>query len=182
MYSAYKLNKQCDNIQPWRTLFPIWNLVNSKTHKQYGAHNRYTVNICWMNEKKNWLVRQSSEEVENILWKLLSLDWKGKFPQQCYHGYSHLTRNYIITDPTEKASSPPCWHGYSLCSLPVFHSLLHGFCLFSRSQVALVILVARKPVTVVLKSPLSDYKSRQGVWRGNEWISESSVKDSVLPS
>ena len=25
MYSAYKLNKQGDNIQPWRTRFPIWN-------------------------------------------------------------------------------------------------------------------------------------------------------------
>ena len=25
MYSAYKLNKQCDNIQPWFTPFPIWN-------------------------------------------------------------------------------------------------------------------------------------------------------------
>ena len=25
MYSAYELNKQSDNIQPWRTLFPIWN-------------------------------------------------------------------------------------------------------------------------------------------------------------
>ena len=25
MYSAYKLNKQGNNIQPWRTLFPIWN-------------------------------------------------------------------------------------------------------------------------------------------------------------
>ena len=24
MYSACKLNKQRDNIQPWRTLFPIW--------------------------------------------------------------------------------------------------------------------------------------------------------------
>ena len=23
MYSVYKLNKQGDNIQPWRTLFPI---------------------------------------------------------------------------------------------------------------------------------------------------------------
>ena len=26
MYSAYKLNKQGDNIQPWRTPFPIWNM------------------------------------------------------------------------------------------------------------------------------------------------------------
>ena len=25
MYSAYKLNKQIDNIQPWCTPFPIWN-------------------------------------------------------------------------------------------------------------------------------------------------------------
>ena len=25
MYSAYKLNKQGDNIQPWGTAFPIWN-------------------------------------------------------------------------------------------------------------------------------------------------------------
>ena len=25
MYFAYKLNKQHDNIQPWRTSFPIWN-------------------------------------------------------------------------------------------------------------------------------------------------------------
>ena len=25
MYSAYKLNKQGDNVQPWHTPFPIWN-------------------------------------------------------------------------------------------------------------------------------------------------------------
>ena len=25
MYSSYKLNKQGDNIQPWRTRFPAWN-------------------------------------------------------------------------------------------------------------------------------------------------------------
>ena len=25
IYFAYKLNKQGDNIQPWHTLFPIWN-------------------------------------------------------------------------------------------------------------------------------------------------------------
>ena len=25
MYSAYKLNKQGGNIQPWRTPFPVWN-------------------------------------------------------------------------------------------------------------------------------------------------------------
>ena len=25
MYSAYKLNKQSENVQPWHTPFPIWN-------------------------------------------------------------------------------------------------------------------------------------------------------------
>ena len=30
MYSAYKLNKQGDNIQPWRTPFPICNLKNDR--------------------------------------------------------------------------------------------------------------------------------------------------------
>ena len=29
MYSAYRLNKQGDNIQPWRTPFPIWKSVVS---------------------------------------------------------------------------------------------------------------------------------------------------------
>ena len=29
MYSAYKFNKQGNNIQPWRILFPIWNQFNA---------------------------------------------------------------------------------------------------------------------------------------------------------
>ena len=33
MYSAYKLNKQGDNIQPWCALFPIWN--QSVIHIQF---------------------------------------------------------------------------------------------------------------------------------------------------
>ena len=33
MYFAYKFNKQGDNIQPWRTLFPIWN--QSVLHVQF---------------------------------------------------------------------------------------------------------------------------------------------------
>ena len=33
MYSAYKLNKQGDNIQPWRTPFPIWNQSVVLVHK-----------------------------------------------------------------------------------------------------------------------------------------------------
>ena len=32
MYSAYNLNKQDDNIQPWCTPFPIWNLDHFLSH------------------------------------------------------------------------------------------------------------------------------------------------------
>ena len=34
MYSAYKLNKQGDNIQPWRTPFPIWNQSVGKEYRE----------------------------------------------------------------------------------------------------------------------------------------------------
>jgi len=27
-YSAYKLNKQSDNVQPWYTPFPVFSVVN----------------------------------------------------------------------------------------------------------------------------------------------------------
>ena len=33
MYSAYKLNKQGDSIQPWRTPFPIWQIVSGGGHR-----------------------------------------------------------------------------------------------------------------------------------------------------
>ena len=33
MFSAYKLNKQGDSIQPWRTPFPIWQIVSGGGHR-----------------------------------------------------------------------------------------------------------------------------------------------------
>ena len=38
MYSAYKLNNQGDNIQPWCTPFPIWNQSVVPCPKQPGTH------------------------------------------------------------------------------------------------------------------------------------------------
>ena len=37
MYSAYKLNKQGDDIQPWRTPFPIWNQSVVTKNKASGG-------------------------------------------------------------------------------------------------------------------------------------------------
>jgi len=48
MYSAYKLNKQGDNVQPWRTPFPIWYLVYwMQIHSTNLQPNRTLWNTQW---------------------------------------------------------------------------------------------------------------------------------------
>ena len=61
MYSAYKLNKHGDNIQPWRTPFPIWN---------------QSVVPCPVLTVASWLVyrflkRQAGQEISGI-----SISWR----------------------------------------------------------------------------------------------------------
>ena len=53
MYSAYKLNKQSDNIQPWHIPFPIWNqsvvprlVVTVVSWPTYRFHERGKVALC----------------------------------------------------------------------------------------------------------------------------------------
>ena len=48
MYSAYKLNKQGDNIEPWYTSFPIWNetIVHANLReKEVG--NDFKIMLTW---------------------------------------------------------------------------------------------------------------------------------------
>ena len=52
MYSAYKLNKQGDNIQPWRTPFPIWNQSCSMSSS----------NCCFLT------CIQVSQEASQVVW------------------------------------------------------------------------------------------------------------------
>ena len=55
LYSAYKLNKQGDNIQPWRTPFPIWNqsvvpcpVLTVATHRFFRRQVRWSgIAISW---------------------------------------------------------------------------------------------------------------------------------------
>ena len=54
MYSAYKLNKQGDNIQPWRTPFPIWNqsivpclVLTVASCPAYRFLRRQTCKVVW---------------------------------------------------------------------------------------------------------------------------------------
>ena len=52
MYSAYKLNKQGDNIQPWQTPFPIWNQCCSMSSS----------NCCFLT------CIQISQEADQVVW------------------------------------------------------------------------------------------------------------------
>ena len=52
MYSAYKLNKQGDNIQPWRTPFPTLN---------------QSVVPCLVLAVASWLAMQVSQEAGNVV-------------------------------------------------------------------------------------------------------------------
>ena len=53
MYSAYKLNKQGENIQPWLTPFPIWNPVRCSTSSS---------NCCFLP------CIQVSQEAGHVVW------------------------------------------------------------------------------------------------------------------
>ena len=53
MYSAYKLNKQGDNIQPWNTSFPIWN---------------QSVVPCPVLTVASWLAYRFSQEAGQVVW------------------------------------------------------------------------------------------------------------------
>ena len=48
MYSAYKLNKQGDNIQPWHTTFPIWNqCIVPCSVLTVASWPAYTFSVVW---------------------------------------------------------------------------------------------------------------------------------------
>ena len=53
MYSAYKLNKEDDNIQPWRTPFQIWN---------------QSVVPCPVLTLASWPCIQVSQEAGQVVW------------------------------------------------------------------------------------------------------------------
>ena len=65
MYSAYKLNKQGDNIQGWRTPFPIWN--------QSVVPRPVLTVASW---PADFLTIQISQEAGQVIW------------------YSHLFQNF----------------------------------------------------------------------------------------
>ena len=63
MYSAYKLNKQSDNIQPWCTLFLIWNQSDVPcpvlTVASWHAHRFLRRQVMWSGITISWKIFHS---------------------------------------------------------------------------------------------------------------------------
>ena len=81
MYSAYKLNKQGDNIQPWYTPFPIWN--------QYDVSCPVLTSSCFPT------CIQISQEAGQVVW--YSHHFKN-FPQFVV---IHTVKGFGIVNKTE---------------------------------------------------------------------------------
>ena len=70
MYSAYKLNKQGDKIQPWCTPFPIWNKsvvpCPVLTVASWPAYSFLRRQVRWSGIPSSWRIFHS------LLWFILS--------------------------------------------------------------------------------------------------------------
>ena len=111
MYSAYKLNKQGDNTQPWRTPFQIWN---------------QSVVPCPVLTVASWpeyrfLRRQVRWSGIPISWRIFhSLLWSTQFAslflsiKKLRKGLDNFTRFYG-EDRKEKCASNGCWVYQSIC-------------------------------------------------------------------
>ena len=66
MYSAYKLNKQGDSIQPWRTPFPISGLDEAQAGIKITGRN---INNLRYADDTN-LMAESEEKLKSLLIKV----------------------------------------------------------------------------------------------------------------
>ena len=79
MYSAYKINKQSDNVQPWRTSFPIWNqsVVACSRCPIFSICNK-VIFLYWNAfahlPEVNWLKKSVSHNCLSLISPLYSCD------------------------------------------------------------------------------------------------------------
>ena len=67
MYSAYKLNKQDDNIQPWCTPFPIWN------QSVISSWNVHVMDAIWINKGNQHFSLFGNDTLKCWGWTVCSL-------------------------------------------------------------------------------------------------------------
>ena len=97
MISPYKLNKQGDNIQPWRTPFPIWNqsVVPCKVLivASWLAYRILRRQVGWSG------IPISFKIFHNLLWSIQSKALASSMKQMCFWNslaFSMIQRTLII--------------------------------------------------------------------------------------
>ena len=119
MYSAYKLNKQGDNIQPWHTPFPVWNqpivLCPVLTVTSWPAYR-------FLRRKLKWSAIPTSLRIfHRWLWstqsKALALSVKQK--------YVFLEFSCFCCDPAEVGNLISGFSAFSKCNLNIWRFLVH---------------------------------------------------------
>ena len=82
MYSAYKLNKQGDNIQPWHTPFPIWNQTvvpcTLLTVASWPAYRYLRRQVRWSGMPGSWRILFYLQKKMSIS-HILSFQYRYKF-------------------------------------------------------------------------------------------------------
>ena len=131
MYSAYKLNKQGDNTQPWHTTFPIWNQsvvpCPVLTVASWPAYRFLRRQVRWSGIPIFWRI------FHNLLWSTQSkaLAWSIKQKKMLF-----LELSCFCDDP------------------PDVGNLISGFCAFSKSSLN----IWKFTVHVLLKPGLKNFE------------------------
>ena len=123
MYTAYKLNKQGDNIQPWLTPFPIWNLQEPICCSMSGS------NCCFLS------CIQVSQEAGQVVWYSHLFQ---NFPQfivsHTVEGFGivnkegidvFLERSWFFSDPVDIGNLISCSSAFFKTSLNIWKFSVH---------------------------------------------------------
>ena len=120
MYSVYKLNKQGDNIQPWRTPFPIWNqsLVPCPvlTLGSWPAYRFLKRQIKWSGIPNSWRI------FHTLLWSTQSKALGGVNETEVD---VFLELSCFFNDPTDVGNLISGSSAFSKSSLNIWKFLVH---------------------------------------------------------
>ena len=118
MYSAYKLNKQGDNIQPWHTPFPVWNQsIVPHLVLTVASWPAYTFLRMWV----RWSgIPISLRIFHSLLWstqRLQHLQWSRS---RCFSGilfffYDPMDVCKLISGSSVFSNFNPAWTSGSSC-------------------------------------------------------------------
>ena len=103
MYSAYKLNKQGDSIQPWRNPFPIWN---------------HSADPCLVLTVASWPAYRYPQEAGQVVWYSHLFD---NFPQFVV---VHTLKCFQFSSVAQSCPTLGDAMNCSTSGLPVHHQLL----------------------------------------------------------